>query len=54
MAGMSVHAYLHEKDTFKRNMMLSIAQRYMDLTRELDLNRATMIANAVVKGIGGK
>jgi hypothetical protein len=54
MAGMSVHAYLHEKDALKRNLMIKIAQRYLDLERELDLNRARMIAREVIRGLGGK
>lgn len=54
MAGMSVSAFLNEKDPFKRNMMVSIANRYFQLQEELDLNRAKMIANAVIKGLGGK
>jgi hypothetical protein len=54
MAGMSVHAYLNEKDQFKQNMMLSIANRFMDLQEQLDQNRATMISNAVMKGLSGK
>lgn len=54
MAGMSVYAFLNEKDSFKRNMMLLVAQEYMQLQEKIDLNRATMIANAVGKMLGGK
>lgn len=51
---MSVESFLDEADSHKRNMMLLIAQEYMELQERLDLNRATMIANAVGKMLGGK
>ena len=51
---MSVNAFLNETDSHKRNMMLLIAQEFMELQEKLDLNRATMIANAVGKMLGGK
>jgi hypothetical protein len=54
MSGQSVQHYLSLQDSFERNMMIMIAQRWLDIQKTLDLNRATMIANAVSKMLGGK
>ena len=34
--------------------MLLVGEKYMELQDKIDLNRATMIANAVGKMLGGK
>jgi hypothetical protein len=54
MAGIPIMDFLNETDTEKRNEMIAIAKTYQRLQERLDLNRATMIANAVIKGISGK
>jgi hypothetical protein len=54
MAGLSVSRYLHTDDIFEKRMLEMIATRWIVMQREMDLNRATMIANAVIKGLGGK
>lgn len=51
---MSVMEFLNEADPFRRNLMVMIAEKYMELQHKLDLNRANLIANAVGKMLGGR
>lgn len=50
---MSVSEYLDETDIFKRNMMILIAMKHLEIQERMDRNRASMIANAVGKMLGG-
>ena len=54
MAGMDPVRYLEATDVTESLVMAALAERYHKRMRELDQDRATMIANAVWKGLGGK
>lgn len=45
--------FLYSKDILKKALMQSVARVYFEKQEKLDLNRATMIANAVSKSLGG-
>jgi hypothetical protein len=47
--------FLKLEGHFERQLWISIAERTMEIqSNVLDVNRARQIANAVIKGLGGK
>lgn len=54
LAGLPVDRFLELEDGFERSLWIKIAERVIYLRRTIDQNRAQMIANAVIRGFGGK
>jgi hypothetical protein len=52
--GLPVDKFLRLTDPFEIALWLRTAEKLAELRNKADLNRATMIANAVGKMLGGK
>lgn len=53
MAGMDPIYFLKCEDRFETQIMQALSYKYIEDLRQMDLARATMIANAVGKMLGG-
>jgi hypothetical protein len=54
MAGMDPMRFLESIDPFEAGVMYAITLRFHEEQEKYDLNRATMIANAVARMLGAK